>query len=272
MIEETPAPGLCATRRARRCCDAALRLGARGRLPLGGHRRVRLDARRGAVLLPRGQHAPAGRARRDRGGDRHRSGRVDGAAGRGRAAAARRARRRRAGASIQVRLYAEDPGKDFQPSTGTLTEVRFPQDARVETWVESGTEVTPHYDPLLAKIIVHGATRAEALQRAARGARATRASTASRPTSTTCARSLRDDGVRARRRSPRATCTSFAYRAARRSRCSTAGTQTTVQDYPGRLGYWAVGVPPSGPMDDSRSGSPTASSATPTARRRSRSR
>ena len=37
--------------------------------------------------------------------------------------------------------------------------------------------------------------------------------------------------------------------AAARSRCSTAGTQTTVQDYPGRLGYWDVGVPPSGPMD-----------------------
>ncbi len=70
-----------------------------------------------------------------------------------------------AGHSIQVRVYAEDPGKNFQPSAGLLTEADFSANARVETWVERGTEVTPFYDPLLAKLIVSGGTRAEALTR-----------------------------------------------------------------------------------------------------------
>ena len=67
------------------------------------------------------------------------------------------------GASIQVRLYAEDPARGFRPSSGTLTRALCPQDARVETWVEDGTEVSPHYDPLLAKIIVSGANRSAAV-------------------------------------------------------------------------------------------------------------
>ncbi len=67
------------------------------------------------------------------------------------------------GASIQVRLYAEDPNKQFQPSAGLLTHVEFPAGARVESWVEAGTEVSAHYDPLLAKLIVAGDTREAAL-------------------------------------------------------------------------------------------------------------
>ena len=70
-----------------------------------------------------------------------------------------------AGHSIQVRVYAEDPGKNFQPSAGLLTEADFSRHARIETWVERGTEVTHFYDPLLAKLIVSGATRAEASAR-----------------------------------------------------------------------------------------------------------
>ena len=69
------------------------------------------------------------------------------------------------GASIQVRLYAEDPGRDFRPSSGLLTHVAWPKDTRIETWVESGSEVSPFYDPMLAKIIVTGATRDEALSK-----------------------------------------------------------------------------------------------------------
>ena len=62
-----------------------------------------------------------------------------------------------------MRLYAEDPGRDFRPSSGLLTHVAWPKDTRVETWVESGSEVSPFYDPMLAKIIVTAATRDEAL-------------------------------------------------------------------------------------------------------------
>src|SRR5205823_771190 len=69
------------------------------------------------------------------------------------------------GCAIQVRLYAEDPSKDFQPGAGRLSLVKWPTEARVETWVESGSEVTPYYDPMLAKIIVRGADRPAALER-----------------------------------------------------------------------------------------------------------
>ena len=60
--------------------------------------------------------------------------------------------------SIQARLYAEDPSRQFQPCAGLLTEVGFPASARVETWVAAGTEVPPHYDPMLAKLIVTART------------------------------------------------------------------------------------------------------------------
>ena len=67
------------------------------------------------------------------------------------------------GASIQVRIYAEDPAHGFRPSTGLLTEVLFPRNARCETWVENGTDVTPFYDPMLAKIIVRADNREQAV-------------------------------------------------------------------------------------------------------------
>src|SRR5262249_7161681 len=63
------------------------------------------------------------------------------------------------GASIQGRVYAGDPAHAFRPSTGTLMNVTLPARARCETWVENGTEITPFYDPMLAKIIVRAETR-----------------------------------------------------------------------------------------------------------------
>jgi len=69
------------------------------------------------------------------------------------------------GASIQVRVYAEDPAKNFQPSSGPLTAVEFSPTARVDTWAEVGTEVSSFYDPLVAKILVHAPTRAAAVEK-----------------------------------------------------------------------------------------------------------
>jgi urea carboxylase len=63
------------------------------------------------------------------------------------------------GAAMEVRLYAENPAAQFRPSAGLLTHVTFPADARIDGWIETGSEVTPFYDPMLAKIIVHGTTR-----------------------------------------------------------------------------------------------------------------
>ena len=69
------------------------------------------------------------------------------------------------GHAIQARLYAEDAAAGFIPSTGRLQHVEFPAGLRIETGVESGSEITPHYDPMIAKLIAHGTDRAQALDR-----------------------------------------------------------------------------------------------------------
>ena len=63
------------------------------------------------------------------------------------------------GHAMEFRVYAEDPGKNYRPSSGLLTEVSFPEGIRVDTWVSRGTEVSAFYDPLLAKVIVAGDDR-----------------------------------------------------------------------------------------------------------------
>ena len=72
------------------------------------------------------------------------------------------------GHAIEARIYAEDPGRDFLPSTGRLLHVGFPPqgvDVRIDAGVESGDEITPWYDPMIAKLIVRGADRGAALAR-----------------------------------------------------------------------------------------------------------
>ncbi|POR54251.1 acetyl/propionyl/methylcrotonyl-CoA carboxylase subunit alpha [Bosea psychrotolerans] len=71
------------------------------------------------------------------------------------------------GHAVEARLYAEDPEKGFLPSTGKLWALRFPEGEgiRIDTGVEAGDTVTPFYDPMIAKVIAHGATRDEALDR-----------------------------------------------------------------------------------------------------------
>ncbi len=150
------------------------------------------------------------------------------------------------GASIQARIYAEDPAKEFQPCAGRLSQVIWPKSARVETWVESGAEVTPYYDPMLAKIIATGKDREEALARLRQALNETYI--AGIETNLRYLRQVLDTPEF----SSGAVTTSF-LAALNYNRNAveviSAGTQTTIQDYPGRLGYWNVGVPPSGPMD-----------------------
>ncbi len=150
------------------------------------------------------------------------------------------------GAAIQVRVYAEDPAHNFRPSTGLLTRVQFPRNARVDSWVEDGTAVTPHYDPLLAKIIVHGSDRAAAtaaLNNALENSRI-----AGIETNLDYLRQFAAGVEFAAGALTTRALETFRYRP-RTIEVMNAGTQTTVQDYPGRLGFWDVGVPPSGPMD-----------------------
>jgi len=72
------------------------------------------------------------------------------------------------GHSIEARIYAEDPARFFVPQPGTLATLRWPAARpwlRVEAGYQEGMEVTPYYDPMIAKLVVHGATREEAVQR-----------------------------------------------------------------------------------------------------------
>jgi urea carboxylase len=150
------------------------------------------------------------------------------------------------GHSIQVRLYAEDPGKNFQPSAGLLTDVQFEPDTRVETWVERGTEVTPFYDPLLAKVIVRGTNRTQSLERLREALYKT--NFAGIETNLEYLRQVIADPAFARGGVTTSFLNGFVL-SSRTVEVLEGGTMTTVQDLPGRIGYWAVGVPPSGPMD-----------------------
>lgn len=151
------------------------------------------------------------------------------------------------GAAIQVRIYAEDPGRDFRPSSGLLTHVSWPDGARVESFVESGTEVSPYYDPMLAKIIVTGATREKAIAKLQRALAETQLG--GLETNLGYLRQLAGSEIFAAGKVLTRSLQDFSYHAAT-IEVLNGGTQTTVQDWPGRVGYWAVGVPPSGPMDD----------------------
>ena len=71
------------------------------------------------------------------------------------------------GHAIEARIYAEDPAADFRPSTGALRRFAIPElpGVRVDSGVLTGNVVSPNYDPMLAKVIAHGATRADAIRR-----------------------------------------------------------------------------------------------------------
>jgi len=151
------------------------------------------------------------------------------------------------GHAVEARVYAEDPRHDHRPSAGLLTHVELPAGARVDTWIEAGQEVTPHYDPLLAKVVVHEDDRDAALDALGTALRASRVT-----------------GVQTNLPLLRAVAADPVVRAGRQTTATLAdvrddepwvdvlapGVMTTVQDWPGRLGHWDVGISPSGPMDD----------------------
>ncbi|PWI31970.1 urea carboxylase [Vibrio albus] len=152
------------------------------------------------------------------------------------------------GHSIQVRLYAEDANKNFQPCAGLLSHVEWPSidGLRVEHWIEAGVQVSPFFDPMLAKLIVHAESRESALEKLQQTLNELSVYgiehnqfylkqlllSSEVQNGTVLTRSLN----------------SFVYQPKSIDVVS-GGTQTTIQDYPGRKGYWHIGVPPSGPMD-----------------------
>jgi len=69
------------------------------------------------------------------------------------------------GHAMEARIYAEDPARDFLPSPGRLVHLRLPETVRVDAGVREGDEVSAHYDAMIAKVIAHGADRAQAVAR-----------------------------------------------------------------------------------------------------------
>ncbi|GAA5482666.1 urea carboxylase [Haloferula sargassicola] len=150
------------------------------------------------------------------------------------------------GCAIQARVYAEDPNQNFRPSAGLLTEATFPEWTRCDGWIRPGTEVSPFYDPLLCKVMVHAEDREAAVVKLGKALDESRISGIE-----TNLRYLRqvvrwtpyvNGGVAMH------DMAGFDYQP-RTIDVQSPGTMTTVQDFPGRIGYWEVGVPPCGPFD-----------------------
>lgn len=152
------------------------------------------------------------------------------------------------GHAIQVRVYAEDPAKDFQPCAGLLSKVHWPQaeGLRIDHWIESGIEVPAFFDPMLAKVIVKGKNREETLSKLQQVL--SESELYGIETNLDYLRQLLTDGTLVRGEMTTRYLNSYVYQPAR-IEVIQGGTLTSIQDYPGRSGYWHVGVPTSGPFD-----------------------
>ena len=150
------------------------------------------------------------------------------------------------GHAIEVRVYAEDAQNDFRPGTGRVDDCVFADDTRVETWIRKNVVVTSLYDPMLAKLIVHGRDRAEALQKMQHTLAATKIYGV-----TTNIPYLAAIIARADYQAGHLYTKMLNGFTAEEHRIEVldGGVQSTVQDYPGMIGYWTVGVPPCGAMD-----------------------
>lgn len=153
------------------------------------------------------------------------------------------------GHAIQARLYAEDPSHDFRPSAGLLTEVEFPEMAglRVEHALEAGLEVSARFDPMLAKVIVHADNRDDARRQLSDAL--ARSSVYGFETNRTWLSHVLDDDRFAQGALHTRWLADLTWSPPAID-VLVPGTLTTIQDVPGRQGYWNVGVPPSGPFDD----------------------
>ncbi len=139
------------------------------------------------------------------------------------------------GAAIEVRIYAENPLKNFQPSPGVLTDVVFPDNVRIDTGVGTGSEVSAFYDPMIAKLIVHADTREAALSKLHAALNATRlhgiATNLDYLRQITASEAFISGTAWTRMLDSVVACSSVIE-------VLQPGTWSSVQDYPGRQGYW----------------------------------
>lgn len=150
------------------------------------------------------------------------------------------------GAAVEARVYAENPDLGNAPSSGTITQAVFPEGVRVDGWIRAGSEVSTAYDPLLAKVIVHGGSREEAWAGLAEALAGTRVDGIA--TNVGLLRAIAAEPTVLAAEHSTATL-EHVHDTTPRVEVLKGGMLTTVQDLPGRLGYWPVGIPPSGPMD-----------------------
>ncbi|KAI1307860.1 urea carboxylase [Xylaria venustula] len=151
------------------------------------------------------------------------------------------------GAAIEARIYAEDPYRDFAPSPGLFQEVRWPstEEARVDTWIQRGQNVSSYYDPLLAKVMIHAPSREQAVGKMSRVC-SSGVVLKGPPINLDLIQSIIASDAFFRGR----TLTNFidAHFSYKPCGIDIISAASTIQDFPARssIGY---GIPKSGPMD-----------------------
>ncbi|KAI0739997.1 urea carboxylase [Daedaleopsis nitida] len=148
--------------------------------------------------------------------------------------------------AIEVRVYCENPSAQFKPCPGILQYVDLPSHdwLRVDSWVETGTTITPYFDPLACKLIVTGPDRAEAIERLCTVLARTKVH--GPPNNIQYLRAICESDVFRAGSATTAFLETFAF-TPRAFTVLSGGIETTVQDYPGRR--IGLGMPRSGPMD-----------------------
>ena len=171
------------------------------------------------------------------------------------------------GYSIQARVYAENPSLGYRPSPGTITELTYPEHTRwhfnrdeltnfdgttrIDSHLRVGDEIPPTYDMTIGKVIAfHPTSREKAIERLQMSLEATRINGSLATNVDFIQAALQDDEFKD------ASYDTVAFLKRVSSEFSPPsieivqpGLQTTIQDWPGRIGYWDIGMPPSGPCD-----------------------
>ena len=154
------------------------------------------------------------------------------------------------GHALQARVYAENPHKQFQPSAGLLSAVDLPdadgKQLRIDHWISAGLEVSPFFDPMLAKVITWAETREQAIADLDQALQ--NCTIQGIETNMDYVQTILHTDVFKEGRIHTRYLNDLAYQPSTLD-VIMPGTLTTIQDYPGRTGYWDVGVPPSGPFD-----------------------
>lgn len=151
------------------------------------------------------------------------------------------------GYSIEARIYAEDGKRNFAPSAGKLDKVKFSDKARVETWICDNLVVSPNYDPMLAKLIVTADTRNDAIVKMRQVLEETKIYGIT--TNINYLSAFMETEPYEKGDLFTHMLDGFTYKE-NKIEVLDGGVQSSVQDYPARLGYWDIGVPPSGAMDN----------------------